>query len=358
MKTYRTPPFLLPIYLAAAQRYGVPWQVLAAINEVETNYGLDLGPSSAGAEGWMQFLPEEWLIYGVDANGTGMRDPDNPADAIFATARYLAAAGASHDLRGAIYAYNHSASYVESVMLRTQLLAATPQSLISSLSAIASGRFPVAGGGSHAVTAAWSKPPQASIAASPGSPVLAVQTAEVIQIGRNATLGRFIKLRDVYGNTYTYAHLGHVLKRRGTWLAAGTVLGSVGAGPPGSQVHFLFAIRPAGAGPIDPLPLLQSWQLLDETQGHTQQGAQPLFGPDSREALIDETQSLRKRQLRSRVRRDPALNAVQWRKLLTRISRITEPHVPSAPTRSAVADNPDSPLPRAEPLPGRPAPCP
>jgi murein DD-endopeptidase MepM/ murein hydrolase activator NlpD len=355
LDTYRTPPFLLPIYIAAAQRYGVPWQVLAAINEVETDYGLDLGPSSAGAEGWMQFLPEEWLIYGVDANGAGVRDPNNPADAIFATARYLAAAGASHDLRGAIYAYNHSAGYVESVILRTRLLAATPQSLISSLSAIASGRFPVAGGRSHAVTAAWSKPPQASVAASPGAPVLAVQTAEVLQIGRNATLGRFIELRDAYGNTYTYAHLGRVLKRRGTWLAAGTVLGSVGAGPAGSRAHFLFAIRPAGAGPIDPLPLLQSWQLLDETQGHTQQGAQPLFGPDSREALINETQLLRKRQLRSRVRRDPTLDAAQWRKLLTRVSRIAEPHVPSAPTSSAVVDNPGSPLPKAEPLPGAPA---
>ncbi len=423
LDTYRTPPFLLPIYLAAAQRYGVPWQVLAAINEVETNYGLDLGPSSAGAEGWMQFLPEEWLIYGVDANGAGVRDPNNPADAIFATARYLAAAGAGHDLRGAIYAYNHSASYVESVILRTQLLAATPQSLIGSLSAIASGRFPVAGRRSHAVTAIWSRPPQASaargatagrstpagapapppqlaavagtstpdpavvgasVAASPGAPVLAVQTAEVVQIGRNATQGRFIELRDAYGNTYTYADLGRVLKRyslpvqsirgglsqhaqagsdgytalaplrRGTWLAPGTVLGSVGAGPAGSQAHFLFAIRPAGAGPIDPLPLLQSWQLLGDTQGHTQAGAQPLFGPDSREALIDETQLLRKRQPRSRVRRDPALNAVQWHKLLTRISRIAEPHVPSAPTSSAVADNPDSPLPRAEPLPGAP----
>jgi photosystem II stability/assembly factor-like uncharacterized protein len=482
LETYRTPPFLLPIYLAAAQRYGVPWQVLAAINEVETNYGLDLGPSSAGAEGWMQFLPEEWLMYGVDANGAGVRDPNNPADAIFATARYLAAAGAGKDLRGAIYAYNHSASYVESVILRTQLLAATPQSLIGGLSAIVSGRFPVAGGATHAITAVWSKPPQsgaaraatarrssaagvtapppqlaatastsapdpavpsASIAASPGAAVLAVQTVEVVQIGHNATLGRFIELRDAYGNTYTYAKLGRVLERyslpvqsirggrsqheqggsdghtalaplrRGTWLAPGTVLGSVGAGPPGSQVHFLFAIAPAGAGPIDPLPLLQSWQLLGETQGHTRQGAQPLFGPDSREALISEIQLLSERQLQSRVlsdsglglsacqrreiaagrvdrhvlatldflfasglertvslpacghgvqatstasssaaRLDPELNAAQWRKLLTRISRIAEPRVPSAPTSSAVADDADSPLPSAEPLSG------
>ena len=105
----------------------------------------------------MQFLPEEWLVYGVDANGAGLRDPYNPADAIFAAARYLAAAGAARDLRGAIYAYNHSSSYVESVILRTRLLAATPQPLISGLTAIVAGRFPVEGGEPHAATAVWTK---------------------------------------------------------------------------------------------------------------------------------------------------------------------------------------------------------
>src|ERR1039458_5048127 len=54
---FRIPLFLLPIYRAAAIQYGVPWQILAAINEVETNYGSDLSVSSAGAEGWMQFEP-------------------------------------------------------------------------------------------------------------------------------------------------------------------------------------------------------------------------------------------------------------------------------------------------------------
>ncbi len=67
--------------------------MLAAINEVETDYGRDLSVSSAGAEGWMQFLPASWAQYGVDANGDGFKDPYNPADAIFAAARYLRAAG-------------------------------------------------------------------------------------------------------------------------------------------------------------------------------------------------------------------------------------------------------------------------
>ena len=105
---YRIPLFLLPVYQAAAFQYDVPWQILAGINEIETDYGTDLSVSSAGALGWMQFMPGTWLRYGVDATGAGYADPYNPVDAIFAAARYLHAAGASHHLRAAIFSYNHS----------------------------------------------------------------------------------------------------------------------------------------------------------------------------------------------------------------------------------------------------------
>ena len=90
---YRIPLFLLPIYQAAAAQYGVPWQILAAINEIETNYGSDQSVSTAGAVGWMQFMPATWMQYGVDALNAGYADPYNPVDAIFAAARYLRAAG-------------------------------------------------------------------------------------------------------------------------------------------------------------------------------------------------------------------------------------------------------------------------
>ncbi len=140
IETYRVPPRLLPIYQSAAARYGVPWEVLAGINEVETNYGQDLSVSSAGAEGWMQFLPQTWAEYGVDADGKGVRDPYDPADAIFAAARYLRAAGAGQSLTGAIFAYNHSGLYVESVMLRARLLAGIPPALLKALTALGEGQ--------------------------------------------------------------------------------------------------------------------------------------------------------------------------------------------------------------------------
>src|ERR1019366_7968320 len=93
--SFHIPPFLLSIYQAAGAAYGIPWQTLAAINEVETDYGTNLDISSAGAIGWMQFLPSTGKRYGVDASASGARDPYNAADAIFAAARYLAAAGAA-----------------------------------------------------------------------------------------------------------------------------------------------------------------------------------------------------------------------------------------------------------------------
>ena len=123
---FRIPPFLLPLYQAAGIEYGVRWEVLAAINEIETDYGRNLNVSSAGALGWMQFMPATWELYGVDANQDGLKDPYNPVDAIFSAARYLKAAGAEQDMRKAIFAYNHADWYVDSVIMRARLIGGLP----------------------------------------------------------------------------------------------------------------------------------------------------------------------------------------------------------------------------------------
>ncbi len=121
------PPVLIPIYHAASDRYGLGPQgpaILAGINAIETAFGTNLGPSYAGAVGWMQFMPETWAMYGVDANGDGVKDPNNPEDAIYAAARYLDAAGMPEDVWGAIFAYNHADWYVEEVLANAGCYAA------------------------------------------------------------------------------------------------------------------------------------------------------------------------------------------------------------------------------------------
>ncbi len=216
IESFRVPPFLLPIYQAAGTAYDIPWQVLAAINEVETDYGRDLNVSSAGAEGWMQFLPSSWARYGVDATGSGYEDPYNPADAIFAAARYLAAAGGAQHIRDAVFSYNHSAAYVEAVMLRAQLLGGTPPELLSAITGLTESRFPVHAEAhfSDGFPAAPGEPAKTLagtvIYAQVGAPVIAVQDGEVTAAGVSPTLGRYVSLRDAYGNTYTYAQLGEV----------------------------------------------------------------------------------------------------------------------------------------------------
>src|SRR6266542_5960162 len=109
-------PQLLGLWQRAGAAYGIPWQVLAAINKIESNFGRNMGPSSAGAVGWMQFMPDTWRRWGVDADRNGVADPWNAADAIYAGARYLAASGARTDLRRAIFSYNHADWYVNEVL--------------------------------------------------------------------------------------------------------------------------------------------------------------------------------------------------------------------------------------------------
>jgi hypothetical protein len=116
------PTTYLELYKASAARYcaGLSWTVLAAIGEVESGDGANVGPSSAGALGPMQFLPSTWKTWGIDGFGdTGTPNVMNPYDAIPSAAEYLCAAGASQggqSLYNAIYAYNHASWYVDEVL--------------------------------------------------------------------------------------------------------------------------------------------------------------------------------------------------------------------------------------------------
>ncbi len=224
---FRIPPFLLPIYQAAGMQYGVRWEILAAINEIETDYGRNLNISSAGALGWMQFMPPTWAAYGVDANRDGLKDPFNPVDAIFAAARYLNAAGAETDIRAAIWAYNHADWYVDSVLMRAQVIGGLPSDLVGSLTGLTQGRFPVHAKATYAgqltkkgnaveegnaamVVESEEARRGIKIYSRDRAPIIAVNDGRVVKLGKSKRLGRYVTLQDVYGNTYTYAHLGEV----------------------------------------------------------------------------------------------------------------------------------------------------
>ena len=106
------------LYKQAAEDYGFgpDWYVLMAVGKVESNHGENMGPSSAGAMGPMQFMPSTWETSGVDGNGDGVPNIMDPEDAIPAGAKYLADNGAPEDCTSALFAYNGAGWYVREVL--------------------------------------------------------------------------------------------------------------------------------------------------------------------------------------------------------------------------------------------------
>ncbi|WP_283136343.1 transglycosylase SLT domain-containing protein [Rhizohabitans arisaemae] len=102
---------LLGYFRRAERRFGVDWEVLAAVMFVETKFGRVRSPSHTGAKGPMQFMPGTWAAYGMGGN------VHDTQDALFGAANYLRASGAPRDYRRALWAYNHSYRYVNAVQL-------------------------------------------------------------------------------------------------------------------------------------------------------------------------------------------------------------------------------------------------
>ena len=377
--SFEIPPFLLPIYQACGTEYGIPWEVLASINKIETGFGTNLNVSSAGAVGWMQFLPSSWEMYGLDANGDGRKDPYNPVDAICAAAHYLKVAGGDKDLYGAIFAYNHADWYVQEVLLYARAYGKLPSDQVGSLTGLTEGaHFPVAADARYAddisaraalkssttdsrvsgnaAEVISSSPTRRgiNIFSSKGAPVVAVNDGVIRKLGSSPKLGKFVVLEDTYGNRYTYAELGELVRDRrlvvmpsgtekrvpvesqnlrprlralpgraegerggasaeaaqatstdgalrvGSKVIAGTVLARVAEASDGVDSHINFAIRPAGKGAprIDPKPILDGWKLLEATAIYRAKGKNPFTARLSGAgALLLSKEALQKRVL-------------------------------------------------------------
>ncbi|HEU5063916.1 MAG TPA: lytic murein transglycosylase [Solirubrobacterales bacterium] len=373
--SFEIPPFLLPIYQACGTEYGIPWEVLASINKIETGFGTNLNVSSAGAVGWMQFLPSSWEAFGVDANGDGRKDPYNPVDAICAAANYLKIAGAHDDLYQAIFAYNHADWYVQEVLLYARAYGRLPSDLVGSLTGLTEGaHFPIAADARYAddvaaraalkkgesvdygnaaeVISSSPTPRGINIFSAAGAPVVAVNDGVIRKLGNSPRLGNFVVLEDTYGNRFTYAELGQLVRDKrlvvmptgkekrvpvesenlrprlrahperaegesadamqaavaasadgslkvGSKVIAGTVLARVGEGSDGVDSHINFSIRPAGKGAprIDPKPILDGWKLLEATAIYRAKGKSPFERLSGAGVLLLSKEALQKRVL-------------------------------------------------------------
>ena len=223
---FEIPPFLLPIYQACGSEYGVPWEVLAAINRIETAFGTNVSTSTAGAMGWMQFIPSSWEMYGVDANGDGQKDPYNPVDAICAAGNYLQAAGYADDPSAAIFSYNHADWYVADILDHARAYAQIPPEMISALTGLTEGaRFPIAAESRYEGQISTEKAGRNGLASQDvsssdhrtsveitseaGAPVIAVNDGVISSIDPETGT---VVLKDAYGNRYSYAGLGSIAR--------------------------------------------------------------------------------------------------------------------------------------------------
>lgn len=161
--TYDIPGVVFEAYLRAEDKMAqlVPgckldWALLAGIGKVESNHANNgrlnavgdatpkiLGPVLNGAPGmaairdtdggrldgdtaWdravgpMQFIPGTWASFGGDGNEDGTTNPNNVYDAALGAGRYLCAGGGDltkqKDRAAAVFRYNNSNSYVETVL--------------------------------------------------------------------------------------------------------------------------------------------------------------------------------------------------------------------------------------------------
>ena len=126
LRAFRTGPAapaerLRGYYLEAQSRFGVAWNVLAAVNYVESAFNKLRNASSAGAQGPMQFIPSTWRRYGLGG------DVHDPHDAVLGAANYLHANGAPGNYRRALYRYNPSSLYVDAVLRYARRIQSDPR---------------------------------------------------------------------------------------------------------------------------------------------------------------------------------------------------------------------------------------
>jgi len=284
------PAEYMPIYQAAAKKYNVPWNLLAAHHRVETVFGTNKKESYAGAQGDMQFMPCTWLGwaypacgglgdldlsagamsdpakikkyggFGVDGDGDGKADINNTVDSIFSAAYYLAANGADEGMiEKAVFAYNHSEKYVEDVLHFASLYAS-----VETVSG--SGKWPVPftqnitshfGWRIHPVTGGKSFHNGTDFAAGGimGKPAVAILPGKVKEAGRKGTYGNAVVIKHANGLETLYGHLSSIKVSKGQTVEPGVVVGLVGSTGRSTGAHLHFKVSQNGTD-INPMKIL------------------------------------------------------------------------------------------------------
>ena len=258
------PPGYLALYEQAAARFGLDWEVLAAVGRVETDHGRNASgcaPNAAGARGPMQFLAGTFA-HAARLAGIAHADVCDPANAIPAAAAYLQSNGAPSDWQRALLRYNPADWYPPLVMgwARRYGYGASSATV-----------WPVVGGRvtqGFGPTSLALEPPRCwrgrcyahfhdglDIAAPLGTPVVAIAAGMVTLAGRVADGAVVVMVDHGGGVTSLYGHLQPGLPVRVGDDVAGQVVGWVGMTGNTTGPHLHLEVTDAGE-PVDPLTVL------------------------------------------------------------------------------------------------------
>lgn len=284
----------LPIYQEAGKKYGVPWEILAGIHKIETDFGRNLSVSSVGARGHFQFMDKTWLGwsypggtalgdlpdsvdttdpklikiyggYGVDGNGDGKADPNDPVDAIHAAAKYLAANHRPGEdwfaPRGAVWHYNHD---YEHYVLKVKSYAEQFAKPVENKALAGTGQFlfPVEGGEItstfgrrfHPLKKVYLMHEGIDVGKGMGAPILAADSGVVVESRQSTGYGWKVVIDHGKGIQTVYAHMYQrdVKVHVGQSVQKGQVIALIGANGWSTGPHLHFEVHRNGV-PVDPM---------------------------------------------------------------------------------------------------------
>lgn len=288
------PKEFIPIYQAAAKKYGVPWNLLAAHHKVETDFSRNVARSVTGALGPMQFEPCTWVGwgypyctrlgdlskpiditnpanikkyggYGVDGDGDGKADPMNVADAIFSAAHYLAANGAGKgNVEEAVFAYNHDPAYVAKVMRYAQafvkpqsqpvtgkggFVLPIPQAYVKNITSPFGLRY-------HPIQHVYKMHEGTDFGVPQGTPVFTAAGGKVVYSGVMGGYGNIIIIDHGHGIETRYGHLSQRLVHVGEEVSPGQEIARSGNTGMSTGAHLHFEVR-INDRPTDPIEFLK-----------------------------------------------------------------------------------------------------